>query len=535
MDCSASRIPYRQTNSFSKIILDYIDQSAALKPFFTHPPSLTGIQKAIDARRQHNNDRELLVKELKTQYQNIPGSAPVQKNIEALLSANTFTVSTAHQNNIFTGPIFFVYKILHTIRLADHLNKVLPGNQFVPVFYMGTEDADLEELNHIYLQGEKLVWDTKQTGAVGRMKVDKELTKLIELISGQLSVLPKGDEIISLVKDCYNEGMTIQETTFRLVNTLFAGYGLVILLPDNAAFKKQMLAIFEDELFNQPASGIVEKTAESLTGAGYKAQANPREINLFYLKEDMRERIIKKQATPAQTDALFNIQNSALQFSEKEMKAELHDHPERFSPNVILRGLYQETILPDIAFIGGGGELAYWLQVKGLFEHYKTSFPVLVLRNSFLIVEKKWQSMISKMGFTAEDFFLPEEELINRLVARQSGKKLQLNGTLTETERLYEEIKKQVASIDITLEKHVDSLRMKTLHHLQELEKKMLRAEKENLQISNDRYIRSRNIYFPGMTYRSGRKTCCIIIQSGGGILLISSTSNPYNWSRSLL
>src|SRR4030095_626386 len=122
---------------------------------------------------------------------------------------------------------------------------------------------------------------------------------------------------------------------------------------------------------------------------------------------------------------------------------ELKQHPERFSPNVILRGLYQETILPNIVFIGGAGELAYWMELKKMFEHYKVPYPVQVLRNSFLIIEKKWQEKIKKLGFTNEEMFLPEQELINRLVSRETDKKLQLNGTLTATEQLYESIKKQ--------------------------------------------------------------------------------------------
>jgi uncharacterized protein YllA (UPF0747 family) len=158
--------------------------------------------------------------------------------------------------------------------------------------------------------------------------------------------------------------------------------------------------------------------------------------------------------------------------------SELSEHPERFSPNVILRGLYQETILPNIAFIGGGGELAYWLELKELFAHYKTPFPVLVLRNSFLVAEKKWQEKISKLGFTVDDFFLPEEELINRLVARESKNEVRLNGNFTEAEQLYEMLKKQAAAVDTSLVKHVEALKSQSLHRLQELEKKMLRAEK---------------------------------------------------------
>ena len=471
MDCIATRIPYRQTNHFSKTILDYIDQAAALKPFFAYPPSLQGIRKAIEDRKQFNYDRAVLVQELKKQYAPVALSEKTRKNIDLLSEANTFTFTTAHQNNIFTGPLYFIYKILHTIKLAEFCKTHLPEYNFVPVFYIGSEDADLDELNHIYVDGQKLVWHTKQTGAVGRMKVDKELLKLLGLMEGQLSVLPLGSEIVKLMKESYKEGDTIQTATFKIVNELLGKYGLVVLLPDNAELKRQMIPIFKDDLLHQTASDIVEKTADRLDKAGYKVQANPREINLFYLKESIRERI-------ESVNAKYSVLNTHISLSKEELLKELEEHPERFSPNVILRGLYQETVLPNLAFIGGGGETAYWLQLKDLFDHYKVPFPMLVLRNSFMIVEKKWQERIVKLGFTIEDFFLSEQELLNRIVLNESKNEVKLNGSLTELEQLYESFKKQTSAVDSTLEKHVEALKLRTVHRLQELEKKMLRAEK---------------------------------------------------------
>jgi len=360
MDCTATRLPYRQTNSFSKTVLDYLDHSDALQSFYTYPATLQGFQKAIEARKSFSVNRELLVQELTKQYEGVDTSDKVRSNLALLQSNDTFTITTAHQNNIFTGPLYFIYKIIHAIKLADHLKASLPGNNFVPVFYIGSEDADLEELNHIHLGGERLTWNTKQTGAVGRMKVDKELVKLIGQMEGQLVVLPFGKEIISRLKEYYKEGTTIGDATFRFVNSLFAEYGLVVLLPDNAGFKRQMIPLFEDDLLHQTASGIVEKTASKLAEAGYKVQANPREINLMYLKDDLRQRIEK-------VNGHFTIHHSPFTFDEKEMLDELQQHPERFSPNVILRGLYQETILPNIAFNGGGGETPVVLKVRGPF------------------------------------------------------------------------------------------------------------------------------------------------------------------------
>src|SRR5688572_1886815 len=491
MDCIATRIPYRQTNHFSKTVLDYIDQAPALKPFFAYPPSLQGIKKAIEDRKQFNYNRDVLVGELKKQYASVAVSEKTKNNIEALASENTFTFTTAHQNNIFTGPLYFIYKIVHTIKLAEFCKTNLPGYNFVPVFYIGSEDADLDELNHIHVDGQKLVWKTGQTGAVGRMKVDKELVRLIGLMEGQLSVLPFGKEIVSLMKDSFKEGDNIQFSTFKIVNALFGEYGLVVLLPDNHELKRQMIPVFKDDLLHQTASDIVERTAARLNEAGYKVQANPREINLFYLKDDIRERIEKVKDG-------WKVVNGKERFSEKELLAELDEYPERFSPNVILRGLYQETILPNLAFVGGGGETAYWLQLKDLFHHYKVPFPMLVLRNSFMILEKKWQEKIAKLGFTIEAFFLSQEELMNRVVMNESKNEVKLNGSLTELEKMYESFKKQATAVDSTLEKHVEALKLRTVHRLQELEKKMLRAEKRKFTDHQRQINTIKEHLFPG-------------------------------------
>lgn len=491
MDFTSTRIPYRQAGYFSKTVTDYIDQVASLKEFFKYTPTIQGIKKAIEDRKKFNYNRDVLVVELKKQYASLAVSNKTKANIEALASANTFTFTTAHQNNIFTGPLYFIYKILHTIKLAEYCKANLPRYNFVPVFYIGSEDADLDELNHVYVGGEKLTWNTKQTGAVGRMKVDKELTRLIGLIEGQLSVLPFGNEITGLMKECYKEGDTVQSSTFKIVNELFGKYGLVVLLPDNAGLKKQMIPIFKDDLLNQTASGIVEKTAERVSNAGYKVQANAREVNLFYLKDDIRNRI-------EYNNSQFTILDSRISFSEEEVIKELNDHPDRFSPNVILRGLYQETILPNLAFVGGGGETAYWLQLKELFDHYNIPFPMLVLRNSFLIVEKKWRERIVKLGFTIEDFFLSQEELLNRVVMNESSNEVKLNGSLSELEQMYENFKKQASAVDSSLEKHVEALKLRTVHRLQELEKKMLRAEKRKF-IDQQRQINTiKEHLFPG-------------------------------------
>src|SRR6478609_753245 len=179
MDQTANYLPYESTGYFSKIVSDYLSQSPLLQPFYKHTPDLKGIQSSIAARQSFNTPRSLLVESLQMQYAGLVLTDKVKQNIQLLADQNTFTVTTAHQPNIFTGPLYFIYKILHTIKLSETLKSKLPEYNFVPVYYMGSEDADLDELGTINIEGEKYSWNTNQTGAVGRMKVDKAFIALI--------------------------------------------------------------------------------------------------------------------------------------------------------------------------------------------------------------------------------------------------------------------------------------------------------------------------------------------------------------------
>ncbi len=469
MDWTPHHLPYQQTGYFSKIITDYLDRAPALAPFFEHPVTPEGLKVSLEARKKAPVDRKVLVEALKEQYRDVVAMPRVTTNIDKLAEETTFTIVTAHQPAIFAGPLYFIYKIIHVIKLADRLNQEWPDKHFVPVFYMGSEDADLDELGNIYLNGEKLVWSTKQTGAVGRMNT-KGLEQLIHRIEGELSVQRYGSELMEKVREFYLKSPDIQTATFRLLHWLFAAYGLVVLIPDRASLKRLMIPVFEDDLFQQTPCRIVEGTADRLSQR-YKVQANPRPINLFYLKGDLRGRIER-------VGDVYKVHESDLSFTPEEIRKELYDHPEHFSPNVILRGLFQETILPNIAFIGGGGETAYWMELKDLFHHYGRPFPMLILRNSFLLVEALWVERVAGAGLDITDLFQPEDVLMNKLVRKESQQQLSMEKEIVEAERYYGSLKERARPVDPTLVQHVEALRVKALHPLKELEKKLLKAEK---------------------------------------------------------
>ncbi|MGE5106981.1 MAG: bacillithiol biosynthesis cysteine-adding enzyme BshC, partial [Sphingobacteriales bacterium] len=477
MNFIASRLSYAQTGYFSRIVIDYLSGDEKLFPFYKYTVSLDGIRSSIETRKQYNTNRELLVNELKKQYAEVPATDAVKNNIHKLLSPTTFTICTAHQPNIFTGPLYFIYKILHVAKLSAVLKNQIPAYDFVPVYYMGSEDADLEELNNITIQGNKLIWQTKQTGAVGRMKVDDDLLKLITAINGQISVLPNGKELVQIFIDCYKKGKTIQQSTFELVNTLFGEFGVIVLIPDNTSLKAAFAGVVEKELFEEFSNPLVKETANKLN-ENYKAQASGREINLFYLIDDKRERIEKEGSE-------FLIRSLELRFTKEEILDELKKYPERFSPNVILRGVFQEMILPNIAFIGGGGELAYWLELKKVFEAANVPYPMLVLRNSFLLLNNEQKKKADKLALSTVDLFLSETELLNRLVRKQTSNILSLNDEITALQKLYQQLQVKAMPVDKTLLQHIESLHKKARQRVEVLEKKRLRAEKRKYEAEN--------------------------------------------------
>jgi len=485
----AIKVSYESTGFFSKLVADYVAGDDKLKGFYKHPVSIEGIKASILARKSFKTNRKLLVDELTKQYEGIHLNALQEQNLQSLLGEDTFTITTAHQPNIFTGPLYFIYKIMHVIKLADELKIQFPEYDFVPVYYMGSEDADLDELGYINLNGEKLTWQTKQTGSVGRMKVDKALLQIIDSIAGQIAIHPFGDELINLFKQCYSLGKTIQQATLELVNTLFAAYGLLVVIPDNSALKQSFNAVIKKELVEQFSNKAVTETINELS-KHYKAQAGGRELNLFYLIDDKRERIelINKN---------YIVSSLNKHWTLDEVLQELEQYPERFSANVILRGVFQETILPNIAFIGGGGELAYWLELKKVFEAAQVPYPMIILRNSFLLVKKSFTERIEKLGFTIEDFFADETSLINALVYQNSTNKLSLDTEIEGIKAIYNQIKNTSSSIDTTLLPHIDSLQKGTLRKINELEKKILRAEKRKFSDQQHQITNIKKNLFP--------------------------------------
>ncbi len=484
-------LSYKETGYFSKLVTDYLCGAPELTPFYNYAPNEEGLDRAVAERTQYPVNRALLTETLRKQYEPLPQYDAVIKNIDLLSADNTFTVCTAHQPNLLTGYLYFIYKIVHAIKLAAHLSDKHPDKHFVPVYYMGSEDNDLDELGTFRYGGKKFVWDAAgQTGAVGRMRTDSLKPVLDEMYA---LLGPPGaacDELKDLLTKAYLNHDTIGKATQYLVNELFGRYGLIVLDPDEAAFKNAFIPVMEDDLFHHTAYSLTTSQIEKLE-AHYKSQAHPRPINLFYLKDNVRERIERR-------DNEFHVVNTDIVFSEAEIKEELSNHPERFSPNVILRGAFQETILPNVAFIGGGAEVAYWLQLKTVFAHYKVFFPQILLRQSALWIEPHSAHRLAQLHLSVADIFREEHVLLREYMLKYSQADWQTGEEAKTMEDVLNGLRDKAASLDPTLRSSAEAVLTKIKYQLQVLEKKMLKAEKRKMHETVGKITKLRELLFPG-------------------------------------
>ena len=489
MSQSSMHIPFSSTHVFSKLINDYLEGKGTALDFVQYAPNLEGYRAAIEGRKKHPINRGLLFDVLTKLYANLPQENAVNNQIALLKKDNTFVVTTAHQPNLFTGPLYFFYKIIHAIQLAASLKAAFPECNFVPVYYMGSEDADLEEVGSFNLDQTKCQWVTKQSGAIGRMQVDDALLILLKQLESYWTILPQGQKALEILKEAYQKGKTISEATLSFVHAFFGAKGLLVLQPDDAALKAAFIPVMEKELLTGFSHQAIQPTIAALS-KDYHVQSEGRSINLFYLKDNLRARIEKQ-------DKQYIVVDSAIQFTEAEIIAELNQYPERFSPNVILRGVFQETILPGVVFVGGGGELAYWMELKNVFQAVGVHYPLLQLRNSFLLMSQKQSEQWSAMQFEEQDLFKPILELEIAYVKKHTNTTLDLQDQLNQLSSLYTNIKNQVVQVDASLGAHTENLAKQANAKLVALEKKMLRAERRKQAVDIQRIHRIKKELFP--------------------------------------
>jgi bacillithiol synthase len=490
-------ISFKKTGYFSSLICDYLEQSSKLQPFYNNFPKIENFKKQIKEKHAFCNlgTRTILVESLKKQYATIETSDATMQNIECLVQENSFTITTGHQLNIFTGPLYFLYKIVSTINLTTELKEAYPNYNFVPVYWMATEDHDFEEINYFNFKGKKVRWNKVASGAVGELSTE-DLQDVFELFSKDLGIGKKADFLRNLFTEAYLKHNNLTNATRYLTNTLFSEYGLVIMDANDAELKQLFIPYIKDELLNNTSFKSVSETIKKISdlpNQPYNIQVNPREINLFYLKKNLRERIVFE-------DGKYSVVDSKISWNKDEILKEVDNNPERFSPNVIMRPLYQEVILPNLCYIGGGGELTYWFELKQFFNEVKVPFPILLLRNSVLIQTVQQQNKLNNLNISSEDVFLKRDAFINKKVRKISIIDIDFSSQKEQLIQQFKHLYKLAEKTDKSFIGAVKSQEAKQLKGLEKLEKRLLKAQKKVLSDQVLRMTELQNELFPNQS-----------------------------------
>ena len=462
------KLSYHQTKKFTHLVNDYLSNSDDIQNFYNRYPSLENFSAQWEEKSNHKIDREVLVEVLNDQNKALTLSPLTRYNISSLFEEDTFSVTTGHQLCIFTGPLYFIYKIISTINLVEELKVKYPEKNFVPVFWMASEDHDFHEVNHINLFGEKIEWNNSQKGAIGRMSLDG-VEDVLDELEQLLGDSENANHLSLLFRDAYLKHANMADASRFLVNTLFGKYGLVILDGNDIRLKQQFISIIKKDVLHQGFFKTITKCTQDLA-KDYKTQAFVRDINFFHLSDGVRKRLDKKM-----------------------LESEIDSNPEDFSPNVLMRPLYQEMVLPNLAYVGGGAEVAYWMQLKTAFEQEKIPFPILVLRNSILWVEKNQVNKWQNLGFDLADLFLDEHQLHQQYVTRQTN--LNLTQELKDLKNVFEQILSKTN--DKGLQTSILAEQQKQLNSFKKLEKKLLKSEKKQYKDSLNQITKLKAKLFP--------------------------------------
>ena len=482
-------LPYAATQRFAPLVLDLLANDPGLREHYTHRPTLEGLMEAASSRTFSRDARSTLCQVLQQQYGDLPMHAKVQENLAHLAKDNCLTITTGHQLCLFGGPLYVPFKILNIVRLAEQLTKERNGKPVVPVFWMATEDHDRAEIDHTWFNGKKVVWPGEAGGAVGRMRLDG-IEKVVEEAVSMLGAGEHTQAMAELIRECYRPEYTLAKATRLLVNSLFGRFGVICLDGDDPELKRLFIPAMQEELINQVGQRSVSYANEKLQDR-YTVQAHARELNLFYLSPQKRSRI--------ELDGdRFVVLDGGPTFTLDGLLEELNSHPERFSPNVLLRPVYQETVLPNVGYVGGGGELAYWLQLRWLFQGLQVPMPAILLRTSAAFISRKHMDQWKELGLSLEELFAPVSETASLVAKRTATFDIDMNAEQEQLKALYNGLLERTAVIDPNLQGSIEARRSSAMHGLERIGNGFLHAAKREQSTALGRIEKIHAAVFPG-------------------------------------
>ena len=510
-------VEFNKLPNFNNLYLDYISGSEEdfnkLKPFFNaHYRENEDFFKVIDDKMHNYNtsryfDKNVLIDILKRQNVTFGAGEHTAHNIELLKSDETFAVVTGQQVGLYTGPLYTILKTITTVKLAKNLKERFPQFNFVPVFWLESEDHDIDEANHVYLinnQNELVrvgfeqesVSDEdnakKSAKPVGSMKFDEMVNSINEQLRSNLLDTDFKIKLMDMITSLYKEGNDYKTAFAGMAGSIFKDYGIVFIDPGDAEVKRLLSPVFEKELTSSPklCESIITTSAE--LEKSYDLQVKPKVINMFFMHNENRLLIEPRDG------GKFALRNSKRRFEADELLGILQESPELFSPNVVLRPICQDYLLPTVAYVGGPGEISYFAQLQPAYKHYDITMPVIFPRASVTIIENKISKFMNNFNVKLEDIF-HHNFLVSKVVDKLSEIKVddEISKYMDELNKVFYDMRNMTVKVDQTLLNAVDNMKEKTKQSLELFKTKLINAQAKKSDATTTQIDKVTNNIYP--------------------------------------
>jgi len=480
---------YEDTNCFSNLFLDYINNKKELSDFYNNFPNLSNFEKQINLKKTQKIDRELLFERINFQYSNISSSIKVKENINLIKNENCFTVSTGHQLCLFSGPLFFIYKIISTINLAKMLKQKYNQYEFVPIFILASEDHDFKEVSKVNILNREFEWSYKHDKeTIGSLSCDN-LDILINEIENHVTEDETSKNLIELLRKCFVKHDSYSDAFRCFLNYLFEKLGLVVLDINDSFLKKKCKYIIEKDVIESYNFDSIVNSSKELNILGYNSQAFARKINFFYIdKFNKRHRILNE-------GKYYDIGSEKI--SKDDLINRISNNTDKFSSNVLLTPLIKEYLMPNIGVVCGPSEISYWMQLKETFNSNKIVFPILVPRNSVLFINNFLSDKITKLKLNLDDLFLDTDSLIKKWLNDQIKLEELISDNKQELNKQYDIMFNKIKNIDISLSVFVEREKAKNKKNLLIFDKTLLKHFKNRNDVSVNQIKKIKNKLFP--------------------------------------
>lgn len=440
---------------------------------------------------------------IEEQYKELPeASEKTRKNIKLLDMPKTLAVITGQQLGILSGPLYTIYKIITAIKLASQLNERFVDFNFVPVFWMESDDHDFNEVhkinilnndnNIVTIKYKEDVSDDEIRSSVGNLIFDESINDFVNQLEQNLRSTEFRDKIISKVKEIYQPGKTFKQSFRELIFWFFDEYGLIIFDPSANEVKKALKPIFLFEINNFRTHTQKLVSVSATLEEVYHAQVKVKPVNLFYHIDSGRHSI-------EPVDEIFKLKRKRKQFTKEEIITEINENPERFSPNVLLRPITQDYLFPTAFYVAGPSEVSYFAQIHPLYEFFNIEPPIIYPRSSATLVEKSVVNFMEKYDLTMRDVFLGTDQLKEKILSSVSENNIDeiFENAVKNINLVFDELKEKLFSVDKTISDSSNRYREKVLYSLNELKSKTEKAYESRFEVILRQISKLSNLLYP--------------------------------------